>query len=181
LHFRFDFWKALQAAGVLLDADDGCMEYIRLLKLLYVVDRELLAETGRTLTGDKAYAMDHGPVLSRVYSTIKGETPDAGSWSDFVHRDGYKVELRKDPGRGRLSKREVAKLLDVADRYRNMTEWEIVRQTHEFSEWAKHYVQGTSTPIPWDDALRAVGRDDMIPIAEKEVATRRAVDELFGG
>jgi uncharacterized phage-associated protein len=51
MHFHFDFDKALQAAGVLLDADDNRMEAMRLLKLLYITDRELLAETGRTLTG----------------------------------------------------------------------------------------------------------------------------------
>ena len=46
--FRFDFDKALQAAGVLLSLDGDRMERIRLLKLLYIADRELLVET---LTG----------------------------------------------------------------------------------------------------------------------------------
>src|SRR5947208_1621904 len=100
VQFHFHFDKALQAAGVLLDADGGRMEYIRLLKLLYIADRELLGATGRTLTGDRAYALDHGPVLSRVYDTIKGQTADAGRWSQFVHKDGYKVVLTADPGRG---------------------------------------------------------------------------------
>ena len=70
--FRFDFLKTLQASGVLLQLDANRMAYIRLLKLLYIADRELLAETGRTLTGDEAVAMKNGPVLSRVYDLIKG-------------------------------------------------------------------------------------------------------------
>ena len=64
--FRFDFDKTLQAAGVLLSLDGDRMEQIRLLELLYIADRELLAETGRTITGDRAVAMRHGPVLSQV-------------------------------------------------------------------------------------------------------------------
>ena len=71
--FRFSFEKRLQAAGVLLGLDGDRMERIRLLKLLYIADRELLAETGRTITGDRVVAMDHGPVLSQVYDLIKGQ------------------------------------------------------------------------------------------------------------
>lgn len=49
--FSFNFEKALQAAGVVLGEHHGRMKSIRLLKILYIADRELLAETGRTLTG----------------------------------------------------------------------------------------------------------------------------------
>ena len=58
--FRFSFEKSLQAAGVLLGLDGGRMERIRLLKLLYIADRELLAESGRTITGDRAVALITG-------------------------------------------------------------------------------------------------------------------------
>ena len=57
--FRFDYDKALQAAGVLLSLDGDRMERIRLLKLLYIADRELLAETGRTITGDRKETPEH--------------------------------------------------------------------------------------------------------------------------
>ena len=86
-----------EAAGVLLDADDNRMEYMRLLELLYITDRELLAETGRTLTGDRALATKNGPVLARVYDTIRGQTHQSDRWSVFVHLDGYKITLRQKP------------------------------------------------------------------------------------
>jgi uncharacterized phage-associated protein len=70
--FRFDFEKTLQAAGILLSLDGLRMDRIRLLKLLYIVDRELLVQAGRPLTGDVAVAMNYGPVLSRVYDLIRG-------------------------------------------------------------------------------------------------------------
>ena len=74
MQLRFNFEKSLQAAGVLLQLEEGRMPYLRLLKLLYIADRELLAESAASLTGDRAYAMKHGPVLSHVYSLIKGES-----------------------------------------------------------------------------------------------------------
>lgn len=39
------------------------MSYLRMLKLLYLADRESLKETGHTITGDRVVAMEHGPVL----------------------------------------------------------------------------------------------------------------------
>jgi hypothetical protein len=104
---RFNFEKTLQGAGVLLHLDADRMAYIRLLKLLYIADRELLAETGRSMTGDEAVAMKNGPVLSRIYDLIKGVGPKFQEWGDFIHTNYYSVELMKDPGRGKLSKSEI--------------------------------------------------------------------------
>ena len=51
MHFRFNFEKTLQAAGVLMSSDGDRMEHMRLLKLMYIADREMLAETGSPITG----------------------------------------------------------------------------------------------------------------------------------
>jgi hypothetical protein len=61
MHLRFQLEKSLQAAGCLLELHGDCMEYVRLLKLLYIADREMVAEAGAPITGDRAVAMDHGP------------------------------------------------------------------------------------------------------------------------
>ncbi len=180
MHFRFDPDKTLQAIGVLLEADDGRMGYLRLLKLLYITDRELLAESGRTLTGDRAVAMKNGPVLSHVYDTIKGQTSCADTWFQFIHKQGYKIVLKQPPGRGKLSKREVAKLVEVSDRFNQLEDFDLAEQTHLLEEWRKNYHEGTSTPIPWQDALLAQNRADLIPIAEADAATRASIDAVFG-
>ena len=80
MHFRFDFDKTLQAAGVLLDADDNHMEFMRLVKLLYIADRELLATTGRTLTGDRVVALKTGRFSVAFTTPFRGKrlSPTAG-------------------------------------------------------------------------------------------------------
>src|SRR5438552_3980832 len=111
MHFLFHFKKALQATAVLLGYERGRrMSYMRLLKLLYVADRESLGRTGRPITGDRAVAMKRGPVLNRVYDLIRGQSARAGEWDQFIHTDRYQVELVGEPGRAELSKGEVAKL-----------------------------------------------------------------------
>src|SRR3954447_21156373 len=111
--FRFKSSKTTQAAAVLLSLDGGSMDRMRLLKLLYIADRELLAESGRTLTGDRALAMKNGPVLRRVYDLIKGIEVSAEDWGRYLRSEGYKVVLLGDPGRGELTKRDLEKLHDL--------------------------------------------------------------------
>ena len=67
MKFRFNFAKTLQASAVLLRRDDKRMSRLRLLKLLYFADRELLVAKVRTITGDSVVAMKYGPVLSQTY------------------------------------------------------------------------------------------------------------------
>lgn len=178
--FRFNFEKALQAAAILLDLDGGRMERIRLLKLLYIADRELLAETGRPLTGDQAVAMPHGPVLSHVFDLIRGQSARAGEWGRFIRSENHSVVLRGDPGRGDLSRLEVEKLAELTDRYRAFGEWQLSEATHEFEEWRRNHVEGASTPIPWRDALEAQQQADRIEPAEQAESDQRVIDALFG-
>jgi uncharacterized phage-associated protein len=180
MNFRFDFHKALQASGVLLSLDANRMAYVRLLKLLYIADREWLAEAGRTISGDEAVAMKNGPVLSRVYDLIKGVAPRADYWDDYIRKVDYSVELTNDPGRGKLSKGEIEKLTEVSERYRTMDDWELSEHTHEFPEWKNHYQPDASTPIPWREMLEAQGKADLIEIAERDEAARAYLDSLFG-
>jgi hypothetical protein len=66
IHFSFDEQKATAAAGVLLKKCPGRrMKYIRLLKLLYIADRESLRNRGRPIVGDRYISMKKGAARSR--------------------------------------------------------------------------------------------------------------------
>lgn len=158
------------------------MSYLRLLKLLYIADRESLRERGRPIVGTRPVAMDYGPVLSEVLNLVKGEHADEAVWSEFIRKDGYAVALEKDPGVLSLSRHEIARLTKTAEEYRNLDDWEIVAQTHEFDEWKNNRTPGTSTTIPLEDILRAVGRGDevesILEEAEETTALRRLLNSV---
>ena len=85
MNFRFDFEKSLQAAGCLLELHGDRMEYVRACSSCsYIADREMMAEAGAPITGDRAVAMDHGPVLSHVYNLVKGKAARAGEWAHSI-------------------------------------------------------------------------------------------------
>jgi len=48
------------------------MNYLKLMKLLYLADRESMRRNGRPISGDRYVSMDHGPVLSQTLNLING-------------------------------------------------------------------------------------------------------------
>jgi len=177
-HFRFA--KALQAAAFLLARHGGSMNYMRLLKLLYIADRESLKETGYPITGDHVVAMERGPVPNPTYDLIRGKHRRNLQWDEFMERESYRIKLVKDPGKGGLSDYEVRKLEEISDRYDACDEWDMVQLTHQFPEWRKNDPGTSSRPIPIEDILEAVGRSaDLAAIAQDE-ADLAAYDQVFG-
>src|SRR5947209_8645748 len=163
MHPTFNFLKAAQAVAVLLRERPGRrMSYLRLLKLLYLADREMFTEKLRTITGDQPVAMKKGPVLTRLYHLVKEDAPqeDAREWARFFHRDGHEVVMDADPGAGELSKLEKNRLLALVGKHHRTDDWELVELTHQLAEWQASYDAEAAEPrlIPWEAILRAEGK-----------------------
>jgi uncharacterized phage-associated protein len=180
---RFDTTKTVQAAAALLRFEPSWrMSRLRLLKLLYIADRECLKETGRPIIGHRVVAMDHGPLHSAVYDLIKGQRSDENLWSSFIrntdHRD---LVLCADPGAARMSRYELAKLEDVSARFAEQDDFSLSLRTHEFDEWKKNFHPGTSTPIPLRDIIAAVGRSEDAEEIEQDLKDSETFANVFGG
>jgi uncharacterized phage-associated protein len=178
-----DLNKTLQAACVILRDKTQCepIGRKRLLKLLYIADREALLEKGRTITGDKYVAMDHGPVLSELYDIMKdADGANSDKWRRFVSGSKYHLEQIADPGVGYLSKYDVRKLNDVLERFADKDVEEISRMTHEFEEYEKNKPsKGSSNSIPLLDIMQGLHMTDeeikhVQELTEERVALRRS-------
>lgn len=181
--FPFEFRKAMQAIGVLHAAECAAqVAYYRLLKLLYIAEREFLKETGRPIVGGANVAMEAGPLSSPIYDLIKGEHPDSPEWEKCFSRTGKRyLTMLANPGTDELSKREIKKLHEVAERLGDRDDEELRMIVHGFPEQERHFKVGTSTPIPLESVLEALGmetaKESILADAERVVATR----QLFGG
>ncbi len=176
---RFDTMKAVQAAAVLLKEEGGRMTRLRLLKLLYIADRQSIAETLRPITGDDAVAMDHGPVLSQTYRLIRGEAGQTNAiWDDYIVKKGKRDHiLANDPGDQRLSEYELTKLRAVSALHRGMTDYQIADETHKFPEWIKNQpAEGGNEQIPLRDVLDALGMKEYEKRLTEEEEGERAFD-----
>ena len=156
--------KAMAAASILLgDTEHHCMEYMRLLKLLYIADRTVLAESDAPLLGSQVVAMKNGPLHSRIFDLIKGEDSLATSWQKFFTTHDFSIHLKDSPAISSLSKFEIRKLKEVSDKYKNVGTWELVDLTHEFPEWKQAYpnpTENTSRPITFSAIIDALGRTE---------------------
>src|SRR2546423_1480114 len=87
----FNERKAAQVAHLLLRLRGGRMSYIKLLKLMYYVERTALIEWGRPVTFDRIVAMDHGMVLSETLNMITGGLrPERyETWRQFVSEPAH--------------------------------------------------------------------------------------------
>lgn len=179
--FRFNFEKAMQALALMMrQPGKDQHKYLKLLKLLYICEKESLLETGRPITGDKLYAMEHGPVLSHICDLVRGEDIRPGWAQHFGRIDKHTIEVRQDPGTDLLSKYEVEKIEDVARRHAEQTRWEVRDLTHEFPEWDQNNPGKSSREIPMEDVLAAGGKPEMMARIERAAEADRAFEDAFG-
>ncbi len=163
IRFKFDERKAVQAAGRLISQSGGEMNYMALLKLLYLIDREALLRWGKPITGDKIVAMKRGPVLSRIFDLVsqkKQEHPKC-AWHNLIPRPApyvYTVRFGGVPDISALSEAEVALIDAVFAQHRNKTEDQLVELTHKLPEWSDP--GKTSVPIPFERILKAEKKSD---------------------
>lgn len=162
----FDEVKVTQAAALLLRLRGGRMHYLKLIKLLYIADREALRRWGVPITMDSYVAMDHGPVVSRTFNLIQGCPGLAWNTAISDPMGEHEVELRAEPGTSRLSKAEEQLLAEVFALYGNKNRWELVELTHTFPEWRDP--NGSSLPIRVEDILRGLGEGETAIAAQME-------------
>lgn len=177
--FRFNFEKAMQALALMMRQQGKDQHnYLKLLKLLYISEKESLLETGRPITGDKLYAMKHGPVLSHICDLMRGEDIRPG-WAEHFRTTGYTIDAIQDPGTDLLSKYEVEKIEDIARRYAEKTRWEVRDLTHEFPEWDRNNPGESSCEIPLEHVLETGGRPEMMARIERAAEADRAFENAF--
>lgn len=176
--------KVAQMAAYLLHKRGGRMAYIKLMKLLYLADREYMISYGDSMSGDRAVSMKNGPVLSQTYDLLKGGAPeDSSAWDEWIAGESnYEVSIKK-PVHG-LDVEEIFEELSRADcrvldrvfaEFGNYTRFQLCDLTHQICpEWQDPH--GSSTPINPKSVFMAAGKSE--EEAENLVARMRERHEL---
>jgi len=182
----FNLERTAQAAAVLLRETEGWrMPYIRLIKLLYLADRESIQETNFPITGDDLYAMEHGPVLTLTLDLLRGRmvTPAAREampiWKQWIRTVAdYDVELVADPGYRKLSRYEIRKLKEIAGRYADQDHWSLIDELHNtLPEWRETYqFDGSSSRIDERKLLEVLGLGEQADEILAEAASYQSLD-----
>lgn len=177
----FNEAKATQAAARLLRLRGGRMSYNKLVKLLYLADREVLIRWGRPITTDHYLSLDDGPVVSRIYDLIRNEPlPNSVKiWGKFISDpEDYEVRLLADPGSGELSPAEQQLLDEVFGQHGQDSRWAIVDYTYGLPEWT--HPDGGALPIEYRDILSAAHKTEAeISAIEEELEALALVEHVL--
>ena len=93
----FDERKVAQMAAYFLQRQGGEMAILKLMKLLYLSERESLNRYGMPMTGDFVVSMDHGLVLSNTLNLANGTSIESveDGWDSWISpREGYDTKLK---------------------------------------------------------------------------------------
>lgn len=181
----FNERKAAQMAAFFLGkTDDGRMSHLKLMKLLYLSDREAVRVFGWPISGDRLVSMPHGPVLSQTLNLMDGDVEsEPGGWEEWISdKENHELSLRQafEPqALDELAPAEIDVLAAVWGQFGAMGKWEIRDWTHQnCAEWKDP--KGSSFPISYDALARAVGFDEATATElAAQIQAEQEIDRLF--
>jgi uncharacterized phage-associated protein len=160
------------------------MAHLKLMKLLYLSDREAVRVFGWPISGDRLVAMPHGPVLAQTLNLMDGDVESLdGGWEAWISdKENHELSLRQPlllAALDELAPAELDVLASVWAKFGAMGKWEIRDWTHKHcAEWKDP--KGSSFPIEFEALARSVGFDNA---SAKELAAQmqaeEEVDRLF--
>lgn len=177
---KFDEAKTTQIAGRLLKLrGTGRMHYLKLIKLMYLIDREALLRWGWSVTGDHYVSMKHGLVLSNTLDLITEETFGRSYWKDFISGPvgHYEVQLLQEPETDELSEAESALIDEVYKRFGYESRWRLRDYTHTLPEYKE--TDGSSIPVEYEEVMKGANiPDEQIQDALSELHGQAVLERL---
>jgi len=173
---RLNERKATQAAARFLESNGGHMHHLKLLKLLYLLDREALLRWGFPVTNDVYHSLPHGPVPSGCYDLVLSEE---GFWADHISSPHEHVVTLLDQAQSdELSKAEKSLIDELSTKFKKFDRFAWRDYTHSLPEWQNP--NGSRVLIRIEDILRAGNKsEDQIRIIVENIVHSRVMHDLF--
>ncbi len=176
----FNTRKAAQIAAFFAREEGGTINVLKLVKLIYLADRECMARYEFSILNDQLVSMNHGPVNSITYNHIKGCGHEQGVWGEFiadrVHHDVSIAQAElSDDQLDELSQAELEVMHDVWAKFGGMTRFQLRNWTHNHCpEWEDP--EGSSQRIPYERVFEILGKP--AELAE-EIKIERRLNSAF--
>jgi uncharacterized phage-associated protein len=178
--------KAAQLIAYLIGkSGSNSLNLLKVVKLVYLVDRESLARSGFPVLDEPRFSMPHGPVNSTTLDHLNGfYNLSPYNWADFLtDREHNVIGLSRDyierEDLDELSDADVECADEVWRQFGGMDQWQLRDWTHDpqnVPEWQDP--QGGREPITLLEILRALNVENAEEMAELS-ASLKTVDNAF--
>lgn len=157
---RYNEEKATQIACYIIKKRGGKINILKLMKLMYLIDRETLLRWGWSLTGDAYVSMPKGMVLSRTYNLVNEESLPTSYWKTYVSAPTrYDVTLIADPEVDELSDAEIGLIDELYEKFGHLNRWVLVDEVHhKLPEWVDP--NGSSLGVEYRAVLEESGKSE---------------------
>jgi len=157
IEFQFDIDKTREALAYLASKSPSGRDKYILCKLLFLADKYHLVRYGRTITGDRYFAMEHGPAPNRVLGQLDmlieepESVPALASLLKVDHAFRYpRISLARHTDFENLSESDKEALDEILTRHGSKGFPELRALTHEMVAYKKAWGARTKGSVPMD-------------------------------
>jgi hypothetical protein len=166
--------EAVQIAYRVVESYGGDINFYRLAKILYLIERETWIATGSPAMGGTYFSLEDGPMVSETTNAANNDLRSLPAWGEHLKtvpsvHGGSEVRTVKPPGRGMISDAVLRIVDDVVKKTRRMKKDELKKLCHDLGEF-KEPPKGGRIPIEAEEILEAGGWDTERIEAEKRQA-----------
>lgn len=178
--------KSAQIAAWFISKAGGVMPHLKLMKLMYLADRESMRLTGFPMTGDRFVSMPHGPVLVNTLNHINDDAfSSVDGWDTWIgDKANYEVALLRDATPetlDHLSKADLDVITGIWSKFGHMGKYQIRDYTHDpknCPEWKDP--KGSSHPIQYKTVFEALGfTPDVAAVMGAEIEAQNNIDDAL--
>lgn len=163
--------QAAQVAAAFIIRAGKAVGVVKLIKLMYLAEREAMKRFVFPIVLDDIYAMQMGMALSRTYNLMQGRegTPSDGEWGRHIVRTNRGLNIRRGVSSttlGGLSRNDLKVIDDVWAKYGSLNTDELVHEVHHgLAEWIDHWGdparRSAAVRVPYETLYRTLlGMDE---------------------
>ena len=175
MNFPVNTRKATAAIARLIEKSGADVDYLRIVKLIYLADRTSILRRGIPIVGGHYYSMRKGPTISEVMDFVKQR--NAPSWKETISvLKGHALNLIGKPNYNSLTAPELEILDEVVAEHFTMSTEDLVHWCHSNCPEYDKVNFWKRNPIDVENILRKSGKSE----AQIQKISNRAkeLDEL---
>lgn len=134
---------ATQMAVTFIAKANRPVGWLKLVKLMYLAEREAMRRFLLPIVGDDIFAMRHGMASSKTALLAQGKGEAVGEWNQRIVRTAQGLGIRKGVSTGSLdclSEDDLGVIQWVWDRYGDKSQDELIHAVHHrLPEWIEHW------------------------------------------
>ena len=163
VNFLFDITKATEVACQLLKREGGSINIMKLIKLVYLLDRLSVARRGIPVVGGAYFSLPNGPITSELLDLVNSGClwgVKECHWDEFISdRANHEVKMVKEASREHISDAEMDLIDAVYQEHGQKDQWQLRDWCHEHCDEWTPLEQGRER-IAFGRIARALGKSD---------------------